>query len=224
MTEAHRVGLVGQERGVVQVDRSFKGFDVNTTITPDSIDAEARTQIRIAQEKTVQRVTRIPVSLPIRLGRAVDTANEVMRTLEEDPALIDLTTLLDMPQETVVHDVDSLKKIIVLRDYNSSVAGLPFQFMFAVELSPEKRDAPVIEAPFEITANAGERITIDVNATDPNDDELTFSLISLEHDIDTTTGMITLTPESAGTVELLVTVEDPGGNSDFANIIVNVAG
>ena len=205
-------------------DITFKGFEVNTTITPESIDAEARTQIRIAQEKTVQRVTSIPLSLPIRLGMAVDTANAAIRTLEEDPTSVDLTTLLDMPQEIVVHDVDSLKKIIVVRDRNSSVAGLPFQFMFAVELSPEQGNAPAIEAPAEVTANVGERITIDVNATDPNGDELVFSLVSFEHDIDTQTGMITLTPESAGVIELLVTVEDPGGNSDFANIIVDVAG
>ncbi len=70
--------------------------------------------------------------------------------------------------------------------------------------------APVIESTPVTTAKEGAAYTYDVEATDPNEDTLTYSLTinPTGMTINSTTGVISWTPAAAGSFEVTVEVSD----------------
>jgi len=85
--------------------------------------------------------------------------------------------------------------------------------------------SPVIESDPVTTAKEGATYTYDVEATDPNEDALTYSLTvsPTGMTINSTTGVITWTPVAAGSFEVTVEVSD-GSKSETQSftIIVDV--
>jgi len=85
--------------------------------------------------------------------------------------------------------------------------------------------SPVIESDPVTTAKEGATYTYDVEATDPNEDALTYSLTvsPTGMTINSTTGVITWTPAAAGSFEVTVEVSD-GSKSETQSftIIVDV--
>ncbi len=91
----------------------------------------------------------------------------------------------------------------------------------------EVNAAPRIASSAPLTATRGLLYRYPVEATDPNGDELVFSLVKApeEMTIDRATGMITWTPSSAQTGQNPVTVQvaDPAGLADAQSFTVTVA-
>ncbi|MBC2711713.1 MAG: cadherin-like domain-containing protein [Desulfosarcina sp.] len=84
--------------------------------------------------------------------------------------------------------------------------------------------APVIySSPIE-HGTAGIVYNYDTNATDPNGNTLSYSLLTSPSgmSIDTTTGLITWTPEAAGTYNVTVEVSDGSGGADAQTYAIDV--
>jgi len=83
--------------------------------------------------------------------------------------------------------------------------------------------SPVIESDPVTTAKEGVAYTYDVDATDPNGDILTYSLITTitGMNINSATGVISWTPASAGSFDVTVEVSD-GSKSDTQSFTIIV--
>jgi hypothetical protein len=83
--------------------------------------------------------------------------------------------------------------------------------------------APVIESDPATTAKEGATYTYDVEATDPNEDALTYSLTvsPTGMTINSTTGVITWTPAAAGSFDVTVEVSD-GSKSETQSFTIIV--
>ena len=83
--------------------------------------------------------------------------------------------------------------------------------------------SPVIESDPVTTAKEGAVYTYDVEATDPNEDTLTYSLTvsPTGMTINSTTGVITWTPAAAGSFDVTVEVSD-GSKSETQSFTITV--
>ena len=83
--------------------------------------------------------------------------------------------------------------------------------------------SPVIESDPVTTAKEGATYTYDVEATDPNEDALTYSLTvsPTGMTINSTTGVITWTPAAAGSFDVTVEVSD-GSKSETQSFTIIV--
>ena len=83
--------------------------------------------------------------------------------------------------------------------------------------------SPVIESTPITTAKEGAEYTYDVEATDPDGDTLSYSLTSNPTDmtINSTTGVISWTPATTGSVEVIVKVSD-GSKSETQSFTITV--
>lgn len=91
-------------------------------------------------------------------------------------------------------------------------------------LFPEPNNPPVITSTPIETATVGEEYVYNVFATDPDGDDLTYSLLTGSPPlyIDENSGVITWTPNSTGTFEVTVEVSD-GKSSDTQNFSITVS-
>jgi hypothetical protein len=78
--------------------------------------------------------------------------------------------------------------------------------------------SPVVTSPGSQTTAAGQAVSLQVQATDPQNDALTWTATGLPAGlaIGASTGKITGTPTTAGTSSVTVTAKDPAGNSGSA--------
>ena len=87
--------------------------------------------------------------------------------------------------------------------------------------SPEPNVPPVVSNPGSQTNDQGDTVSLQINATDGNGDDLTYSASGLPADlsIDTDSGLIagTLTSASVGSTAVTVTADDGNGGSDSVN-------
>ncbi len=77
---------------------------------------------------------------------------------------------------------------------------------------------PVVTSPGNQTSSVGQSVSLQIQASDPQGDALTYAATGLPAglSINTTTGKITGTPTTAGTTSVTVTAKDPGGNTGSA--------
>jgi hypothetical protein len=78
--------------------------------------------------------------------------------------------------------------------------------------------SPVVTSPGAQSSAAGQAVSLQVQASDPQGDALTYSATGLPAGlaIGASTGKITGTPSTAGTSSVTVTAKDPAGNSGSA--------
>ncbi|MEV7041596.1 putative Ig domain-containing protein [Amycolatopsis sp. NPDC051061] len=78
--------------------------------------------------------------------------------------------------------------------------------------------SPVVTSPGAQSSAAGQAVSLQVQATDPQNDTLTYTATGLPAGlaIGASTGKITGTPATAGTSSVTVTAKDPAGNSGSA--------
>jgi hypothetical protein len=77
---------------------------------------------------------------------------------------------------------------------------------------------PVVTNPGGQSATVGQSVSLQIQATDPQGDALTYSATGLPAGlaINASTGLITGTPTTAGSSSVTVTARDPGGNTGSA--------
>lgn len=77
---------------------------------------------------------------------------------------------------------------------------------------------PVVTNPGSQTSTVGQATSLQIQASDPQGDTLTYSATGLPAglSIGSTTGLISGTPTTAGTYSVTVTARDPGGNTGSA--------
>ena len=83
---------------------------------------------------------------------------------------------------------------------------------------------PVLQNPGNQTGQAGTAVSVQLSATDPNGDTLTYGASGLPPGlfVDTSTGAITGTPSAAGTFNVVVTATD-GVNTDSKSFVWTIA-
>ena len=90
---------------------------------------------------------------------------------------------------------------------------------------PQSNLPPVVESVANVNATVGENVTVDVNASDPEGQSVTFQLASGPSGatIHPVTGLFTWTPSTSGMVGVVVIVHDADGESTSVSFDVHVA-
>ena len=193
-----------------------QGFDVSTgeistetTIRDNDVFVKIRYPITLIQEDKKTELDRYFTTVPIRLGHVYDISKLITSKTIADPEWIDMTFLseFDVKIDIIPHDEESF--VYSITDEKSSVKGEPFIFLFANKFVVNQ--PPMLDIPDTLTFADGQAVIFQVQASDPEDDPLTFSDDTAMFDI-TEQGVILFTPEVPGEFDVTITVTDDHRN------------
>ena len=202
---------------------SLDAPETETKITDEMVVAEVNMPVLVSREGFESTRDRFIARIPVRLGKILEESSQIVEMLGEAPETIDMSFLLGREIQNTVYSVDEHTKLFTIRDDESSVKNEPYAFTFATRLEKvEKNHNPIMDEIPEIRLGIGEMLTLDVNATDEDGDELFFSIVSDGFEIDETNGKILIIGLEPGTYQDPVTVEDGKGGTDFDYLVVNV--
>ena len=115
------------------------------------------------------------------------------------------------------------KEVIIIKNKKLLLSLSVFLIAFLFTGCFLFNNSPIIESDPITTAKEGATYTYDVEATDPNGDTLTYSLTAgpTGMTINSSTGVINWTPDSAGSFEVTVEVSD-GSKTDTQPFTITV--
>jgi RHS repeat-associated protein len=193
-----------------------------------AIDTQNSRPVANAGPDQVNKTVGIPVELDGSLSSDAD-----------GDALTYIWSLLHQPEgsNAVVEQADQTKAAFVpdkTGDYigqlivnDGQAASDPATALVTVSIMPPVNNSPRITSSPILTATVGSLYSYDVNADDPDNDTLNYSLSSYPSGmtINTKSGLITWTPgaNQTGEQSVNVTVIDGKGGSDSQSYIVTVA-
>ncbi|MCD4719117.1 MAG: putative Ig domain-containing protein, partial [Desulfobacula sp.] len=102
--------------------------------------------------------------------------------------------------------------------YSNVVAGHP------TASRPPANAAPVIYSPPVLHGTTGIPYNYDINASDPNGDDITYSLSTSPFgmSINAATGLISWSPDTAGTYEVTADITDGNGGNDTQSFVITI--
>ncbi|MBI4452013.1 hypothetical protein HY637_01160 [Candidatus Woesearchaeota archaeon] len=152
--------------------------------------------------------------VPIRLGYILDVKNRILSNIKNNN--LDLGLLSSFGVEVNVLPYDRNNIVYSIYDNQSSIANAPFFFNFATKI--EGNSAPELEFIPDFVLTAGKEFTYDVNATDADDDVLSFSANKNFVGIDKNSGVMAFKPQNTGLLETEVCVADQYMAKDCRNV------
>ncbi|KJK51062.1 peptidase [Lentzea aerocolonigenes] len=114
-----------------------------------------------------------------------------------------------------------LGQTVTLKFTGTEDSGLATDFVlddFSLTTAGGSVQSPAVTSPGNQTTAAGQPVSLQLQASDPQGDALTYTATGLPAglSIGASTGKITGTPTSAGTSSVTVTAKDPGGHTGSA--------
>jgi len=111
-----------------------------------------------------------------------------------------------------------LGQTVTLKITGTEDSSLATNFLlddFALTTGTGNTQAPSVTAPGNQTSAVGQAVSLQIQASDPQGDALTYTATGLPPglSINTSTGKITGAPTTAGTSSVTVTAKDPAGNT-----------
>jgi len=177
-------------------------------IKPYSIDIKIDYEITAKKGDSISRVNKFFIKVPVNLGYSYYVAKQIIKKQIEDPDYIDMTFLSGFDADVSIMPHNSSDLVYAVADNRTSE---PFTFLFGAKFIVNK--APVLSVPDSFTLKDGVPFLYQVNATDPENDILTFSDDTAMFDI-TEDGAILFTPEIPGSFNVTITVNDGHQNYD----------
>ncbi|MBD3310106.1 hypothetical protein GF351_02715 [Candidatus Woesearchaeota archaeon] len=196
---------------------SVEAGEPNTTVTiaVNELVFEMEYPVDAAIEESEGRLERFRVIIPHRLSYILNTANEVNDLVVEDPGWVQFTPLLEYDLDIIVMPVSEDTIIYAFQDNRSAMRpGEPYLFMFGTTVPVNKY--PVITMPERLVGVDNERFVYQIQATDPDGDELTFRSDHIMFDVEKD-GSVDFVPRITGSFNVTVEVTDGSGYTDEAN-------
>ncbi|MBW2996477.1 hypothetical protein KY332_04210 [Candidatus Woesearchaeota archaeon] len=197
---------------------SFKeqGFEIETeeafaetVIREDDIFVKLEYPITISRNETKTKIEDYSATIPIRLGHIHDVAIVITSKTAQDPKWIDMTLLSEFDVTVNLIPEDEENIVYTITDELSMINNEPYTFLFANKFIVNQ--PPVLDIPDMLTLEDGKPVAYTMQATDPENDVLTFSDDTAMFDI-TEDGIILFTPEVPGEFNITITVEDTHRN------------
>jgi hypothetical protein len=186
-----------------------ENIEAETIIGNDDVLVKVEYPISIIKDETRTEVSQFSASAPIRLLHIYEIAQQAIAKTMQDPEWIDMTFLssFDLAIDILPNDEESL--VYTISDPISAVDDQPYKFLFAAHYLVNQ--PPILTIPDELVFKDAEAAIYQVNASDPESDQLTFSDDTALFDI-SEDGIILFTPEIPGNYDVTITVEDNHNN------------
>src|SRR3989338_3381322 len=189
------VGQYGLETGQSDIKaRIFKNEVSIDVVFPVTITA-GTSKITISDFKEI---------VPIRLGHIVDVKNRILPDIKNKELGLGLLSSFGVEIHVLPYDRNNI--VYSIYDNQSSIANAPFFFNFATKI--EGNSAPELEFIPDFVLTAGKEFSYDVNATDADNDLLSFSSNKNFAGIDENTGLMVFTPKNSGLYETEICAAD----------------
>lgn len=170
---------------------------VESSISKESISIKMKYPIIITAEKAVIELSKFSEVFPVRLGRILSVRDDIIGMIQEDKGTdLDLLTQHDM--RVTLLPYDSRSTVYSIYDNQSSIDNHPFVFNFAVKI--ESNNAPELAFLPDFVVRQGKLFVYDVNASDADEDTLTF--FSNSSEINAQTGVLSIAPQETTTLRI----------------------
>lgn len=179
--------------------------EIKTIISSNDISIDAKYPIIITLGKSKVTISDFKQNVPIRLGHILDVKNKILSIIKNN-GMINITALSSYDVEVNVLPYDENNLVYSIYDNRSSIAGSPFFFSFATKIDGNL--APELDFIPDFVLTKGKQFTYDVNATDIDNDQLSFSSNNNFINIDLKTGIISFIPQTSGLLESEICVAD----------------
>ncbi|MCF7861480.1 hypothetical protein K9M79_04465 [Candidatus Woesearchaeota archaeon] len=204
------------------LDMCINGFEAMDGVAIESNDVSSRVTINdngldVAFDGTVtvvtddkeQRVNYAPYRKAMPIKNIYEIIDEIISETKINPRYINLNLMFDLMDEYNVN-IETLNYgddtvVYAITDENNKIGRYPYLFMFAIKFD-NSNHAPVILTD-SIKGKVGEEMDAYIEATDADDDRLTFFAEKV-FVLDTTTGKVIFTPMNKGTYFVNVSVTD----------------
>lgn len=203
-------GILVEEKGEIKVDAK---------IALDEVIVTLKYKLDVTTEDDTVNIDSFTATVPVRVGTAVQKANQIIDQHIRNPATIALTSTAE-EYFLSVFPFDSSRFIYSLNDQNSVQQGAPFTFMFA--LRDENINSPPELAYIpNMVVQPGSPLLYQLTAEDPEEDILAFSSDNTLFPV-TSDGTINQVLPSAGTYLITFTVTDIPGLTDSQQVRIMV--
>ena len=195
---------------------SVDEISVSTQIIWNEVIVTVEYPLEVSTPSYEGSIDRFIYHAPVRLGRLHDVAKSLVNKSLNDPDNIDLSYLITFEDVGVsfipVTDADL---VYTITDSGSSLDGLPYLFMFANKFVVNQAPVITIEDVYYIEEDTA--FLLDLNVTDPEDDDLLYYDDTALFDI-TEDGIIAFPAEIPGEYDAVIRVEDSHYNYDEVNV------
>lgn len=184
----------------------YGNLEIKVSIKKNNVLIETYYPITIRQENSKITVSNFNKNIPIRLGYILDLKKDIVFKIKGDD-LIDLDYLSshnDIEINILPYDKNNI--IYSIFDNSSSLNNVPFFFNFAVKI--DGNSAPKLDLIPDFVLTKGKQFVYDINATDPDDDVLSFYTNNGLVSINSTTGLISFKPKYIGEYNTDICVKD----------------
>lgn len=192
---------------------------VNTTtkITEERVAIKVNYPVTLYTDGSEAEASEFISIIPIRLGKLRNDAEKIVLKEIENPDSIELNFISRFDSEVNSLPYDSSTTLYTLYDLKSSLSNVPFIFMFANKF--DENSAPELGFIADQILFNREEFYIKIDATDLDNDALTFSDNTDLFDINPATGEIRFTPATAGKFTVEIAVADNKGSQDKKEVL-----
>ncbi|MBD3313817.1 hypothetical protein GF345_05225 [Candidatus Woesearchaeota archaeon] len=181
--------------------------------------------VTMFQGDTRTMISSFSAMIPVRMGRAIEIANEIVEKEIEDPDYVPLSEIAGMDMPVVPYRYSDDIMIYSVIDEQNEVKGMAFKLVFANRFGDEKskgNSLPRLLNADNLLLVKGVEAEYQFQAFDPDDDALDFDSIG-RFPVDDT-GLLKFTPtdNDVGEHALTVIVEDEDGGRDSRTINILV--
>ncbi len=201
-------------------------LSAETEIKDESVEVTMDYPVTLVRGDMRSTISAFSAEIPVRYGRAINTANEIVSMEIENPDRVRLSETGRMELKVVPYKRSDDVMIYSIIDSRNEVNGLDFKLIFSSRFGNESSGnrAPEIINANNLLMVEGAEAEYTFAASDMDDDQLEFSSIgrfSVSED-----GVLRITPseEDVGDHSLTIIVRDGKGGRDAETVKVKVMG
>ncbi|HLC98731.1 MAG TPA: Ig-like domain-containing protein [Candidatus Nanoarchaeia archaeon] len=196
-----------------------------TEIKENSVLVTIDYPVTMLQGETQTMISKFSAEIPVRLGKAIETANAVVELEKKDPDNVRLSEIGDMELTVVPYRYSDDVMIYSIIDEENKVSGFDFKLVFASRFSGEtsgENRAPTIVNANNLLLVQGIEAEYRFDAFDADNDNLEFDTIGRFPVSKDGVMKITPTEDDVGEYSLTVVVKDGKGGRDAETIKILV--
>lgn len=184
---------------------NFGKLNVLSTINNENVLLKINFPVNVQKRDSKISTEDFAELVPIRLGHLINIKDDILNEIKNNTE-IDLNYLSQFDSEINVLPYDKSNIIYSIFDNKSSIQESPFYFNFAIMIFENSK--PKLQAIPDFVLTKGNQFVTQLNASDPDEDLLTFSSTSNLIEINPITGLVVFMPETLGEYMTEICVSD----------------
>jgi len=193
----------------------FGESTVNTEFAESTVFVEINYPITLTQQDKRVQVSEFNKVYNINFKRLLDTADE-LKIIVSDPDTLNFGELDSLDLEVDILPLEGENIVYSVVDTNTRINDVPLTFNFATKIMAN--NAPKISYVPDFVLAPSQTISFDINATDVEEDVLTFFSNNSNVRINEITGLMLFTASERGEFPANVCVKDSFENTDCTEV------